>query len=259
MLLTIDIGNSHTVVGIWQEACLKAACRFLSNTDATVLQWQQLLLDCLEKNSIEKQTAKKNFKVVIASVVPQIKQNIVLALEPYTQRTFFVNANVKLPFRFDYLGTATLGEDRIANAVATSHYYGENAVIIDFGTAITFCLLINNVYKGGIILPGVYTAMDSLTKKTSQLPQVQFSVQKNILAQTTQQAMEKGMFFGCRAMIKELVSQFCQQATLQGACPAKVIATGGMVEQLGFSHEFFDVVDTNLTLRGLYQLYMLNL
>lgn len=258
-LLTIDIGNSHTVVGIWQGAFLKASCRFLSHAQTSAQSWKDILFDCLEKNLKEKTITNKKFDVVLSSVVPQVKKQLLLALKPISKSFLFADENAKLPFVFDYLGTKTLGEDRIANAVAATYYYGENVIVVDFGTAITFCLLTKNIYQGGIILPGVKTAMDALAKKTSQLPSVAFAIEKNLIGKTTSEALIKGMFFGSRAMIKELTAQFKQEALLQGAAQVRVVATGGIVEHLGFAHEFFDVVDTNLTLRGLYQLYCFNL
>lgn len=285
MLLSVDIGNSHTVMGAWQEDELISSCRVTSyvmqgndqKQERSVLAWQELIDEWLkkvqEKNIPVKETFKNkasgetqnnsgadenSLEVVFSCVAKTVCENFQQAMQNITSNVMRVQWNKKLPFVFDYQGANTLGEDRIANAVAATSYFGENNIIVDFGSAVTFCLVTKNVYRGGIILPGIVTSLNALNQNTS-LPSTRFALQKNILGKTTEQAMEKGIFFAYKGAVKELLIRLKEQARQWvDEQDIAIIATGGIAEHLGFSHEFFDAVDTNLTLRGLYQYYLLN-
>lgn len=260
MLLAIDIGNSHSVLGAWQANQLVASCRVASDVTATSDQWRWLLSDWLQRKSLSNKKDQP-LHVVYASVSPAIENALSAALRQDFSLVVKLKSSARLPFVFDYQGVNTLGADRIADSIAAVSFYGDSCLVIDFGTAITFNLITEKVYRGGVILPGITTAANALTRNTAQLPHVDFYVQKEILGKTTVDSIEKGIYFAYRAMVKELVEQFRREAQKYTSQKIMVIATGGISHSsafLGFAHEFFDVTDANLTLRGLYQYYLLN-
>lgn len=249
MVLTADAGNSHTVFGVWQNDELIHSCRVATHRAATADEWHWLLKAWL-KDLVP--TSQVN-SAVYCSVVPAINN----ALEEAFQLSGIkeiqqITPESNLPFTFDYANYASLGSDRIANAIAGIRYYGNDLIIADFGTAITFCLITGGVYRGGVIAPGIHSSLGALFSKTAKLPEITFRQKESVLGKSTVESIESGAYFGWRGLIKEILSELRNCEDAKRAPELKVIATGGIAENLGFSHELFDVVDRNLTLKGLY-------
>lgn len=249
MILTADVGNSHTVFGIWSGSSLKFTARIATRREFTGHEWFWLLQNWICECNLN----EKILKAVYCSVVPAVNS----CLEEAFKRTDIsvcmqISAESKLPFEFDYDNYKTLGADRIANVIAGLHYYGNNLIIADFGTAITFCLITEGVYRGGVIAPGIHSSLDALFSKTAKLPEISFHHKSNVLGKSTVESIENGAYYGWRGLIKEIIAELKTVDIAKSISSVKVIATGGIAEDLGFSRELFDIVDRNLTLKGLY-------
>lgn len=252
-LLAIDAGNSHTVFGIWEENRLIATSRFSSHEKNTSYEWFSVVVPWLRYNRIDENSIGA---VVFSSVVPGLSYAIRQMCDMLKiSEVYEITHESPLPFQFDYEDRKNLGADRIANAAGGVQYYYDSLIIADFGTAITFCLILDRRYKGGVITPGVMTSVDSLFRKTAKLPAISFSKKDTILGEDTVDSIEKGAYFGFRGMVKEIISSLKSHATSCGYRDIHSIATGGISESLGFEHEFFDVIDVNLTLKGAKAVY----
>ncbi|MBV6493350.1 MAG: Type III pantothenate kinase [Turneriella sp.] len=248
MALTIDVGNSHTVVGFWKDGALLHTVRLASDARRTADEWRILLATSAREAAIPggiKQAA-------LCSVVPAARSALSEAVSQMgVQKTIWLSSNSSLNFSFSYPHPETLGADRLADMVAARHYFGANCVTIDFGTAITFSVLVDGVFQGGVIAPGITSSLEALFSRTAKLPQIAFRRAEHALGKSTGESIEIGAYLGWRGMVREILHEIKKELPEKGA-KHKFIATGGISENLEFAPDFFDVVDKNLTLKGLY-------
>jgi len=262
-MLTIDIGNTHTVFGLWSAESQKSksrnlvsTCRLSTDTNRTACEWYYFLSQWVNNTT---KIHKNKIKIAIySSVVPTVS-----AVLEKTYKLLKINQTIRvdhqsenLPFQFEYENYKTLGADRIANTIAGIELYGENLIIVDFGTAITFCLIVNKKYYGGVIAPGFHSALKSLSQNTAKLPEIRFQSKTDVLGKSTVESIEAGSYFGWKGLIKEILFELKNHKIVKQN-KIKVIATGGISDSLGFAHSIFDVIDKNLTLKGLLKYYEL--
>lgn len=251
MLLVADIGNTEAVFGLWQNKTLLSKSRFRTQNHGTADEWNFILRAWLMAEG----ASFRHFSVeegIISSVVPTVTDKIIEAFYQLgAKRVETIHPKMKLPFSFDYPAFETLGADRIANAIAGVLFYGPHLIIVDIGTAITFCLIIENQYLGGIIAPGPATAAQALFQKTAKLPQVEFTYCENPLGKSTTKAIEAGLYFGFKGLLKELIDNLKLTVNVSYHEKIQILGTGGISENLAFAPEIFTAVDRNLTLRGL--------
>lgn len=192
--------------------------------------------------------------VVISSVVPplesayKIMSSSLLGLEPC-----WVEAEMDLgmPLKIDQPGE--LGADRLANAIAAYEKYGGPAIIVDLGTAITFCLVSRKgEYLGGSISPGVRIAIDALHRHTSKLPSLEFHKPSRLLGTNTRDGILSGVYYGTLSLVEGMINRFKQE---KGFEQARVIATGGLAGKIAADSPLIDQVDENLILEGLRLIY----
>lgn len=259
MLFTIDVGNSHTVTGLFDKGKLIGHWRLKSDrerTDDELAIRYHALFAMAEIN-------KKDLDgIILASVVPSLEAAWISCIDTYfsaslKSKPFVVSAksighliNVKI----DY--PAEVGADRLVNAIAAWERYKQNLIIIDFGTAITFdCVSADCEYLGGTILPGIAISLDALASKTAKLPRIDVSeAPDTIIGKNTVQAMKSGVLHGYGSLIDGLSAKIETEL-----CPAneplKIIATGGMAHLIAPYSACIEEVDTMLTLHGLHLLY----
>lgn len=247
MVLTADIGNTQSVFGIWQNKMLSTV-RLSTTVSRTVDEWCWFLNQWLsEQNS-------QVTSVGYSSVVPRVNTIIEKAFTKLGAKEIYpVSSENTAPLKFDYEGVNTLGADRIANALAGISYYADDLVIVDFGTAITFCLVTEQTYRGGLIAPGIHSSLTALFQKTAVLPEISFRHHDSALGKNTVESIEAGAYFGYRGLLREIITELKRHPLARGR-DLTVIATGGISDNLGFGEELFDVIDRNLTLKGLYAL-----
>ena len=255
MLLAIDVGNSQTVCGIFKENSLYCHWRLKTDREKTAdeLAARFLSLFIMQNIKFEEITG-----VIIASVVPTQQQAWQEFSSRYTECTpLLVNDNtLATDITITTDTPSEVGADRIVNAVAAFEQYQKSAIVVDFGTAITFdCISSKGEYLGGAIMPGMGISLDALANRTAKLPRVDISTPpQKVIGSNTTEAIRSGLLFGYGAMVDGLVKKL----SAEFSDTPRVIATGGMAELISRYAESIQIVDPMLTLKGLYILHEKN-
>ncbi|MBI1724952.1 MAG: type III pantothenate kinase [Candidatus Tectomicrobia bacterium] len=245
-LLAIDVGNTQTVVGLFEGEEIRASWRLGSVARRTTDELAILMEGLFRLGGHRMEQVKR---VVIASVVPPLGPT----LEEMSRRYFgvaplVVGPGVRTGIVIKYDNPHEVGADRIANAVAGHHLYGGPLVVVDFGTAITFdAISARGEYLGGAISPGFGIALEALVDRTARLPRVEPVMPPSVVGRNTVHSIQAGMFFGYLGLVREIVDRM--KAEL--GSPARVVATGGQSVALASQAAFFDEVNPDLTLIGL--------
>jgi type III pantothenate kinase len=253
MLLVIDVGNTNTVLGLYDQDELVHDWRIRTVADHTVDEYGMLIYN-LYKNSRVRPRAIKD--IIISCVVPTML-NI---LEPLCEKYFnvkplIVGPGIKTGMPILYDNPREVGADRIVNAVAAYEKYGGDIIVVDFGTATTFDYISKKgEYMGGCISPGIMIASEALFNKTAKLPRVELSRPKSVIGKDTVSSMQAGILFGYASLVDGLVNRI--KAEIKS--DSKVIATGGLATIIAPEAKSINVVDEMLTLEGLRILYTRN-
>ncbi len=187
-------------------------------------------------------------QVVVCSVVPQ-KDALIRRVAGRT-RVLFVSAKCELGVGVDYPEPDSIGADRLANAAAVAELYGTPAVVVDFGTAVTFDVVAaKRCYIGGVIAPGLEAMTTYLYKRTALLPKLTLSEPRRAVGRSTKAAMMSGAIFGYRGLVKEILARICAEAF--GRQRARIVATGGYARLIAARLPEIDAVRPHLTLEGL--------
>jgi type III pantothenate kinase len=174
-----------------------------------------------------------------------------LSLKP-----LFINPDLNLGLKILYQDPYSVGSDRICNAVAGKLKYGTPLIVLDFGTATTFdCITKSGDYLGGVICPGIESAATILHQKAAKLPKIELVFPPKVIGRNTEESMQSGIMHGVVEMIEGLVKRIKKE--LPGN--PKVVATGGLSHRIAKRTKAIDVVDENLNLEGIYQIYKQNL
>jgi type III pantothenate kinase len=255
MLLAIDVGNSQTVCGIFDNDRLLCHWRLKTDrkktADELAARFQALF-------SMQELHFKDISGVIIASVVPTQQQ----AWQEFSTKyvgcsPLLVNGpTLKSGIKVATDNPAEVGADRIVNAVAAFNHFNRSAIVVDFGTAITFdCISAEGEYLGGAIMPGMSISLDALANRTAKLPRIDISIPpQTAIGANTVDAIKSGLLFGYGAMVDGLV----EKLSAEFKDTPHIIATGGMSELLSRYAKSIQTVDPLLTLKGLYLLHEKN-
>lgn len=249
MMLCLDVGNSQIYGGVFDKEKLMLQFRRSSKSASSSDEIGLFLRSVLRENDIDPRKIKR---ISLCTVVPEILHSLKNACRKYFNITPFVlQAGVKTGLLIKYRNPLELGADRIANAIAATHLYpNENLIIVDMGTATTFCAVnAKKEFLGGAIIPGIRVAMSSLVTSTSKLPTVEIVTAKNALGRSTVEGIQAGLYFSALGTIKEITHRLKQEA-FNGA-DARLIGTGGFTS-LFADEGLFDVEIPDLILKGLY-------
>jgi type III pantothenate kinase len=265
MLLAIDIGNSHTVVGLFKDDLshqLYGQWRFKSDRDQTA---DELALRFHTLFGMIGIAPAEITGIALASVVPTLQTAWISYCRKYLsanlqQPVLVVSAaSVKESIRIKTDYPDEVGADRLVNGIAAWDQYRCNLVIIDFGTAITFdCVSAQCEYLGGVILPGIAISLDALSSRTAKLPRVDIGVgPEKVIGTNTVQAMKSGILHGYGGLVDGLSDKIRIEMTgdADDEAPFKVIATGGMAHLIAPYSRAIEEVDPMLTLKGLLILH----
>ncbi len=253
MLLVIDVGNSNTVLGVYQDRRLRHDWRIATDKQRTVDEYAMLVYQLFALRGVE---AKELRDVIVSSVVPSMLNTMEELCKKYFQLVpYVVGAGIKtgMPIRYD--NPKEVGADRIVNAVAAYEKTGTALIIVDFGTATTFDVIsADGSYQGGAISPGIGISAEALFQRTSKLPRVEFLRPTQIVAKNTVQSMQAGIFYGYVGLVEGIVRRMKQEMS---EAP-QVIATGGLAAPIAAATDCIDRVEPYLTLEGLRIIYERN-
>ncbi len=255
MILCLDVGNSQIYGGVFDGDKAKVHFRKISKTGASSDELGLFLKSVLRENGIEPEKIRQ---IAICSVVPDLVHSLKNCCQKYFKiNPFILQAGAKTGLKIKYKNPLELGADRIANSIAATHLYPEkNLIVIDFGTATTFCAITKNKeYLGGLIMPGLRLSMEALESKTARLPAVEIIAPKEVVGRSTVENIQAGLYFGHLAMIKD-ISQRIRKDYLQDD-HALVIGTGGF-SRLFEKEKVFDAHLPDLILVGLLQALRMN-
>jgi type III pantothenate kinase len=249
MLLCLDVGNTHILGGVFDGEKLILRFRHATHPLGTADQFGIFLRNILQTNGLE---SDKIRAVAICSVVPSCNYTLRHAITQYFSKAAFFNlqAGVKTGLNIKYKNPAEVGADRIANAIgAMNAFPGKNIIIIDAGTATTFCAINKNRdYLGGVIMAGVKLSMEALKSNTAKLMEVDIETPATVLGQTTRESIQRGLYFGHLGALREVVAGLDKE--LFDKENAMVIGTGGF-SQLFREAGIFDIILPDLVLQGL--------
>lgn len=257
MILLIDVGNTNIVLGVYEGSKEIHSWRVSTDLKKTSDEYSVQIMQLFIQNKLEPKEIKG---IIISSVVP----NIMYALEAMIRSSFgieplIVGPGVKTGVNIKYDNPREVGADRIVNAVAAHEKYKKDLIIIDFGTATTFCALTKEAnYLGGCITPGIKIASDSLFERAAKLPRVELETPKNIICKNTVASMQAGIIFGYVGQVEYIVRRMKKEMMDQGCSEPLIIATGGLAKLIAKETKDIDVVDLSLTLEGLKVIYEKN-
>ncbi len=260
MYLVVDIGNSHTVTGMYEDNELIGQWRLNSNAKSTAdelaIRYQTLFaMAGIKKEKIN--------GIIIASVVPILQSAWVACCKKHfsdnLEHDIFVVRVDKIKDLITVLlnNPAEVGADRLVNAIAAWNLNKCKQIVIDFGTAITFdCVTERCEYLGGSILPGIAISLEALANKTANLPHIDVSEPPpSIIGKSTVHAMKSGILYGYGGMIDRLVQGIKNEMILTQEEEFKVVATGGMAQLIAPYATSIDLIEPMLTLQGLQIIY----
>lgn len=253
MVLTIDVGNSNVVVGVYDNDKLKFISRLTSDQNRTADETAVQLKSVLSIHNIKLQSIDG---AIISSVVPLITEPLSTAIKLLTgKKPLIVGPGMKTGINIGIDNPAQLGSDLLVDSVAASAMYPKPVIVADMGTATTLTIINEkNTIIGGAILPGVRTSLNALTAKTAQLQQISIDTPKKAIGSNTIDCMKSGVVYGNASMLDGMIDRF--NSELNTAC--FVVATGGLAEVISRHTAHKVVYNPNLLLEGLYILYKKN-
>jgi type III pantothenate kinase len=253
MLLVIDVGNTNTVLGIYDGDRLAAHWRLTTERQRTIdeygIQFRNLL-------TLAGYDSAAIGAVAISSVVPPLNYTLEKVSQLYLKHSpMFVDHASDMGMTIRYTPVSDVGADRIVNSVAAIERYGAPCIIVDFGTATTFdAVTAAREYIGGVITPGVIISAEALFQRASRLSRVEIRRPEQIIGQTTINSVQSGLYYGYIGMVDGILKRMIAEL---GNHP-RIIATGGLARLIGRGSEYIEEIDDHLTLEGLRLIYERN-
>jgi type III pantothenate kinase len=260
MLLVVDVGNTNTVLGVFDSqnageryGPLIAHWRVSTTKTQTVDEYGVLFRNLFAMNGVEFMAVQGT---VISSVVPPLDSTLREVCERYFHsRPLFIEPGVKTGMPVHYDNPAEVGADRIVNSVAAFEKFGGPCIVVDFGTATTFDVVSKNgEYLGGVITPGIGVSADALFTRTARLPRVEIRKPPRVLATNTVNSVQSGLYYGYLGLIDGIIERLIAELGENVA----VVATGGLAGLMGEGSKYIREVDDLLTLDGLRIIYERN-
>ncbi|HKK94950.1 MAG TPA: type III pantothenate kinase [Anaerovoracaceae bacterium] len=259
MLLAFDVGNSNIVLGVFDDRKLVTNWRLETDNKKSADEYGMLIYQLFYHEGLN---PKDIHDVIISTVVPSVLYTLQHMSQKYfDNRAIVVASGVKTGLIIKYDNPKQVGADRIVNAVSAHAKYGGPLVIIDFGTATTFCAVSENAeYLGGTIAPGLKISSEALFEKTSKLPKVELEITGKTICKNTIESMQSGLIYGHMGVVDYISKMMKKElGEIHGnEDDVKVIATGGLATLLETGLDCIDYVDKLLTLEGLEVIYEKN-
>lgn len=250
MLLAIDMGNTQTALGLFDDYELVHAWRMPTDRTFTKDELHVRLLGYFRKDGLELSSVDA---IAFAGVVPQLMREWEGVAEVLGARLTVVGRETASVTSINAANPAEVGADRIANATAAAALYGSPSIVVDFGTATNIDVVDETgAYVGGCIAPGIRVSLDALTARAARLASVPLEAPANTIGRNTIEAVQSGTVVGAAAMAEGLVARIKREL---GRDDAHVIATGGLAGIVATATDVFDVIDPQLTIKGICEIY----
>jgi type III pantothenate kinase len=252
MLLAVDIGNTNTLVGLFESGKLVMKFRLSTRGSLTSDEGVLLMDQLLDHAGIDREAVDG---VIVSSVVPEVTGSFRQgARDHFGIEPIMVGPELDLGLQVSYTVPEEVGADRIVDAVAAWERFKGPVIVVDFGTATTFDVITGDGrYVGGAICPGLMSGAAELSRRAARLPRVEVKVPDRAIGRNTLESMQSGIVFGAVGQVKEMVSRLSAE---MGEEP-KIVATGGLVDLIASQLGPIEI-DKDLTLRGLNILYQRN-
>lgn len=253
MLLVIDVGNTNTVIGVYEGEHLLTSWRLTTERNRTVDEYGILFRNLFTLAGMDSSNIDA---VAISSVVPPLHFTLEKMSQVYFGRVpLFVDHSSDTGMTIRYAPPTDVGADRIVNSVAAIHRYGAPCIIVDFGTATTFdAVTAEREYIGGVITPGITISAEALFQRAARLYRVEIRRPEQIIGQNTIGSVQSGLYYGYIGLVDGILRRMI--AELGGH--VRVIATGGLAKLIGRGSEFIEEIDEDITLEGLRLIYERN-
>ncbi len=253
LILVLDVGNTNTVLGVYQKDELKHHWRIETSRNKTEDEFGMIIKNLFEHVNLSFQQIEG---IIISSVVPPIMFPLErMCVKYFNIKPLVVGPGIKTGLNIKYENPREVGADRIVNAVAGIQDYGSPLIIVDFGTATTYCYVNEDKqYMGGAIAPGINISTEALYSRAAKLPRIEITRPDNVIGKNTVSAMQAGILYGYVGQVEGIVQRMKEQSKQ----PPKVIATGGLAKLIASESGCIDIVDPFLTLRGLQLIYKRN-
>lgn len=253
MLLAIDVGNTNTVLGLYEGERLVHDFRIQTSAGRTTDELHALLASLLQIAEVPRRQVTAS---ILASVVPSVTDQFVEAVDrAFDHDVVVVKPGIKTGMRLLYENPREVGADRIVNAVAAFERVKGAVIVVDFGTATTFDVITARAeWRGGVIFPGIQLAADALFEHCAKLPRVEISTPPQVIGRDTVSNIRSGLTYGYAELVDGLVRRLAEEMK---ETPT-VVATGGLAPSIAAVARNIDVVDPLLTLKGLRAVFRKN-
>lgn len=247
MLLVFDVGNTNMVLGIYKDKELIKDWRINTDKEKTSDEYGILISSLFKYENIDMSEIQD---IIISSVVPNVMHSLEnFCIKYCNKQPLIVGPGIKTGLNIKYDNPKQLGADRIVNAVAGVEKYGYPLIIVDFGTATTFCAISEKgEYLGGTIAPGIKISSEALFQRASKLPRVELLKPGTTICKSTVSAMQSGIIYGYVGLVDKIISMMKEELNCNSV---RVVATGGLAPLIASETDSIDNVDKFLTLEGL--------